>query len=90
MYYFIVYIMVLVVLIYYTFSYKQENMTISNFIPLSKYPELEILKKNHKVILKELNNILKNGNWSNYDDLHKKDIFRNGNLNSVMEHLVKS
>ena len=57
---------------------------------LSKYPELEILKKNHKVIIEELNNILKNGYWSNYDDLHKKDIFINGDLNSVMEHLAKS
>lgn len=90
MYYFIIYLILIFVLIYYTFSYKQETMTISNFIPLYEYPELDILKKNHNIILQELNNILENGYWSNYDDLHKKDVFRDGNLDSVIEHLVKS
>jgi hypothetical protein len=88
--YFIIYVILILVLLYCIIFYKKQNMIISNFIPLSEYPELEILKSNHKVILQELNNILENGFWSNYDDLHKKDIFRNGDLNSVVEHLKKS
>lgn len=88
--YFVIYILLISVLLYYAIGHKKETLTINNFIPLSEYPELELLKSNYKVILEELNNILENGFWSNYDDLHKKDIFRNGDLNSVVEHLTKS
>ncbi len=61
-----------------------------NFIKLNQYPELDILKDNYDIIISELNNILKKGYWSNYDDLHKKDIFRNNDINNVINQLTKS
>jgi len=42
------------------------------------------------IICEELKNIIKNGYWSNYDDLHGIDVFRNANLENVLIEMKKS
>ncbi len=75
---------------YYKIKSNTNSIVHENFVSLSKYPELDILKQNHKIILDELNYILENGLWSNYDDLHKKDIFKNNDINTIVNELSKS
>jgi aspartyl/asparaginyl beta-hydroxylase (cupin superfamily) len=75
---------------YYIKNPDAEKISEDNFISLNKYPELDILKVNHGIICQELNHILEKGLWSNYDDLHKKDIFRNNDMKGIMNELTKS
>lgn len=90
MYYCTIYIILFLCIIYCIKYINIKNLPSDNFIALNKYSELDILKKNHEIICSELNNILEKGFWSNYDDLHKKDIFRNNNIKSVINELTKS
>jgi hypothetical protein len=86
---YIIYIVLFFSTIFYINSLYTNNYP-ENFININKYPELNVLSENHKVILSELKKILKNGLWSNYDDLHKKDIFRNSSVEEVIQKLSKS
>ena len=90
MYYFIIYIILIFCIIYHIKNNGIKNPLSENFIALNKYPELDILGGNYEIICSELNYILENGFWSNYDDLHKKDIFRNNDLKTVINELTKS
>lgn len=92
MQYFVIYIFLLFCLICFISNKKQEsfNTIIDDFIPLTNYPELNILEQNTSIILDELDYILKNEYWSNYDDLHGKDVFKNNDINYVMNELIKS
>ena len=90
MYYFIIYIILILCLIYFSLTKNQESFTLNDFIPLSNYPDLEILKTNHSVILEELEGILKNRDWTNYDEIHKKDIFRRFSLEQIMQEMAES
>jgi beta-hydroxylase len=79
--------MVLIYVIWHNYIFTHSTNAI---IPLSKYPKLEILQENYNVILEELKYILQNKLWSNYDDLHKKDIFRKNDINYVLTEMTKS
>lgn len=86
MYHFIICIILIIILLYFTINKNNSNC----FISLTNYPELNKLKENYTTILEELNYILKNKLWSNYDDLHRKDIFKNNDENTIIKELEKS
>lgn len=88
--YFILYIILIFCLIYLVTKRSKESFDMENYISLEKYPELKILEDNYLVILEELNEILKNKLWTNYDELHKKDIFRKNDLKKIMLEMSKS
>jgi beta-hydroxylase len=75
--------------IYLIFNNTQKNIP-EGFISLENYPELKILEENFNTICDELNNIIKNGYWSNYDELHGKDVFRNASLENILIEMKKS
>ncbi|AYV79889.1 MAG: hypothetical protein Gaeavirus1_26 [Gaeavirus sp.] len=81
------YIIIFAILILCVMYHTATTDDITGIIPLSKYPEMNLLKNNYDIILRELNHILTTGLWSNYDDLHKKDIFRNNNIEYVSKQL---
>jgi len=62
----------------------------TNFISLQKYPEMDILVQNHDIILSELNYVLKNSLWTNYDNLHKKNIFQESTNEEIQLKLQNS
>ena len=90
MYHFIIFIILFFCIVYCIQNTNVNNKFSENFITLDKYSEMDILKKNHEVICSEINHILEKGYWSNYDDLHKKDIFRNKDLKTIVNELTKS
>jgi hypothetical protein len=90
MYTFIIIIIIIFSLYYLFIKNNNDTIILNDFILLSNYPELKILTDNSSVILEELNFIIKNGLWSNYDDLHGKDVFRNNNLDYVLSEMTKS
>lgn len=91
MLYFIIFILTLsLFLLIYTKINNDKNDKLEDFISLNNYTELNILNENFKVILEELNYILDNGLWSNYDDLHGKDIFRNKPIEFVLSEMKNS
>jgi len=92
MLYFIIFIMTLSLslLLISKNNIEQNYIFEKDFISLNNYPELNILNDNYKIILEELNYILENGLWANYDDLHGKDIFRKGNMEYVLSEMKNS
>jgi aspartyl/asparaginyl beta-hydroxylase (cupin superfamily) len=76
----------MIIIVYYINNNNNNKTTIS----LLNYPKLNILTDNYYLIIKELNVILENGLWNDYKDLHKKDIFRNANIEEVQNKLTKS
>ncbi len=92
MLYFIIFIMTLSLslLLISKNNIEQNYIFEEDFISLNNYPELNILNDNYKIILEELNYILENGLWANYDDLHGKDIFRKGNMEYVLSEMKNS
>lgn len=88
--YFIIYIILILCSIYFLIKKDKETFILDDFIPLSNYPELDIIKENSSIILEELNYILKNSYWSNYDELHGKDVFRNNDLKYIVTEMTKS
>jgi hypothetical protein len=69
------------------YFYKTNNIAI---IKIHKYNDLKILEDNYEIILQELNYILDNGLWTNYDELHNKDIFKNNDFDEITKKLNKS
>ena len=57
MYYFIIYIILVLCIIYYAKKATYEKFVSNNFISLERYPELDVLKENHEIIVNELNYI---------------------------------
>lgn len=92
--YFIIYILlILSLLCLICFIIKKNNketFITNDLIPLKKYPELDILKENSDIILEELNFILENHFWTNYDELHGKDVFRKNDVNYILSEMTKS
>lgn len=82
-------ILLLCICIYLTLIIKKNVLIQDDFIQLDTYPELNLLKENYHVILDELNYVIENGYWSNYDILHGKDVFRNKNSNFVISEMEK-
>jgi len=70
--YILIFLFIIGIVMYFIYGAKKTT----NFISLQKYPEMDILVKNYDKILNELNYVLKNSLWTNYDELHKKNIFQ--------------
>jgi hypothetical protein len=63
------------------------NISPTNFISLSTYPEMNILVENYSKILRELEYVLENSLWTRYDILHKKNIFQKSDNKTIQQEL---